>query len=228
MKLNYFTLIFQKYNANISAEILTSTTEEQRRRWTDTLLRESAYMTEYILRAMNREFSFDCKRINFICTNHPLRDGVRKIGSVHEIDVPFNIEYFFFSDKQKEAYLFEVLYEGLKILCKAKEWDFALFEKHLLSLRDRGFSVEFYLDKKRCKREQTVAIPFGVQTMHETTFYMDFFQKRKLVLRKPLMITRTESMLYNYKIDHMAWIDDNTVAVYDYPETNVVYVNMDD
>ena len=40
------------------------------------------------------------------------------------------------------------------------------------------------------------------------------------------MVTRTESMLYKYYIDHIVWVDHNTVAVYDFMEDNVVYVSM--
>lgn len=217
MKLNYLSMVLGNcYPIN-----------EETNTWCSQLLSESAYMTEYIMRAMNSEFSFDCKRINLVCTNSSLRKGVRDFDSVHEIDVPFDLAYFDMTFEQKELYLYQVLTDGLRILCEEKRWDFALFEKHLITLHDGGFRVEFYLAKRQCKNKKYLAKVFGVQNMQKAIFYVDFFEGRKLIQRKPLMVTRTESMLYNYRIAHIEWSDHQTVSVYNYPKTELTKVSVD-
>lgn len=226
MKLNYLTIVFDKSRNMIPDSILKTTSESEIDGWCSQLLSESAFMTEYILRATNKEMRFDCKRINFICTNIEPRIGIRDFESVHELDVPFDIAYFSYSPEKKKDYLFEFLTTGFRILCKIKNWDFRLFEGHLNILRESQYHVEFYLENRQKKNGNTVAKVFGIQTMFEATFYVDFIQKNKLVQRKPLMVTRTESMLYKYYIDHIVWVDSNTVAVYDFMENNVVYVSM--
>lgn len=227
MKLYYFTLIIQSWNIEIPEKLLQVYPSEVIQNWDCQLLNESAYITEYVMRAMNAEFDFDCRRINFVCTNKELRKGIRKFESVHELDVPFQMDYFLYTPEQKQQYLFEVVYKGIQLLCEYKQWDFSLFEKHLIALRDGGFHVEFYLDKRQCRQGNTTAKVFGVQTMTETTFYVDFFQKRKLIARKPLMVTPTDCMRYRYSIDDIAWVNDTTVAVSDFLKRNVFYVSMD-
>lgn len=146
MKLYYFTLVIHVDSRRggylLPPEMESEYTPKMRGDYTSQLLNESAYMTEYILRKMNQEFSFDCRRINLICTNQPLRNRVYDYDSVHEVDIPFDFKYFSYSPEEKQAYLYEVLTEGIKILCSLKGWDYALFEKHLLELRDSGFRVE--------------------------------------------------------------------------------------
>ena len=209
MKLNYFTLVLD----------LCYPYTDETKGWCSQLLSESAYMTEYILRAMNSEFSFDCKRINLTCTTTPLRSGIRKFGSVHEVDIPFDLAYFQMTPEEKEQYLYQVLTVGIGLLCKEKQWDYAPFEKHLLALREGNFHVEFYLPKRQCRNGKLMAKVFGVQTMQSATFYIDFFEGRKMILRKPFMVTQTESMLYNFRIAQVEWADERTVVIYDYPKS---------
>lgn len=192
------------------------------------LLSESAYMTEYVLRAVNKEFKFDCARINLECTEGPLKEGVRNFDSVHCIDVPFNYSYFYLINvKEKEDYLYRALWEGTKILCKTKNWDFSLFEKHLVQLRDNGFHVDFYHRVKQSPDKKTVAKLYCVQTMTEATFYIDFFVKRKLAQRKLCMVQRTESMLYNFNMNKLIWKDDKTVQVLDALGRKTAEITMD-
>ena len=207
MKLNYFTMVLTHDTPKTDTLDIWCTRR-------DLLLRESAYMTEYMLRAMNKEFKFDCARINLVCTEGPLKEGFKNFDGVHEIDVPFDYSYFSLTDvKEKEKYLYRALFEGTKILCKTKIWDFAPFEKHLVQLRDDNFYVDFYHRVKQSPDKKTVAKLYCVQTMAEATFYIDFFVKRKLAQRKLCMVQRTESMLYNFRMNKLVWKDDKTVQV---------------
>jgi len=239
MKLYYFSLYTNiatqtEADANpkarfcvIPEEISPILTQDMIRDWERQLLAESAHLTEYMMRAMNREFSFDCHRINLLCVSGEPRATVRKDGSLHEMDIPFDAKYFTYPPQQRQAYLYEVLVEGIRLLCMRKEWDFSLFEKHLIALRDGGFYVEHDFDGKKCKNGKLTAKLIGVQTLTETSVYVDFYQGRKHLQRTFLRTAPQETTRSSIYVHHMKWVDDKTVVITDYWDKEPYYATLE-
>ena len=192
------------------------------------LRRESAYITEYIMRAMNKTFPFGCGRINFNATETPTRRDAVIVDSILVMQVPFSNEYFTYTDeKLKEQYLFGAVSNGIRLLCEDRKWDFSEFEKHLTALKESNFHVEFYQCPKQSPDKKTVAKLYCVQTMAEATFYVDFYQKRKLVLRKKFAVTEPYAGYYRYDIYYLRWKDNRTVEVLGYYKDITAEVSMD-
>ncbi|MBQ8287914.1 MAG: hypothetical protein IJX76_03985 [Clostridia bacterium] len=221
MKLYYFTFCLSHI----------AYTPDENRYYGRILRNESAYLTEYMLRALNTEFKFDCRRINIMCCGEGyVRPKVIESDHVLLLDVLFDIKYFSMTSKEKEQYLFGLLTSSLKKICEFKKWDFSIFEKHLNNLESNGFKVDFYVESKGlCRNGDTVAKIYAEQSMKEIQFYVDFFKKRTFLKRKRIDVTtEPRSMRYNWDVNHIQWIDDKTVAVYSADKTNVVCVSMDD
>lgn len=220
MKLNYLTFVLcsKKY------------TPEDNRYYGRILSNESAYLTEYLLRALNTEFQFDCRRINLFCKDEDVQTGIIENDRIIFMDVKFDLSYFSMTSEEKEQYLFELLTSSMRTLCKIKDWNFALFEKHLIVLKNSGFKVEFYMERKKlCRNGSRIAKIFAIQSMYEIQFFVDFFEKRTLVQRKPLVtMSETRSMRYCWDINTIKWIDEKTVAVYNGDGTDVIYLTMDE
>lgn len=210
MKLRYLTLCTEFFNKGLTY------TDDELRSMSIRLSRESAYITDYIKRGANEEFKFNCVRINLACTLPPMRDKIRKFESVHEIDVPFNLDYFSMSPGQRQEYLIDVTEDGLKRFCAAEAWDFSVFQKHIDALRADSSCVEFYIPKKSCRNGQLSAKVYCVQNMTETIYFMDFFFKRKLIQRKFFAVSLPLTAFYRSNVYRMEWSDDKTVSVYDY------------
>ena len=192
------------------------------------LMRESAYLTEYIMRAMNKTFPFGCVRINLYATEMPTRSDAWIVDSILNFQIPFSYEYFTYTDqKQKEQYLFKAISNGIRLLCEDRKWDFSEFEKHLTALKESNFHVEFYQCPKQSPDRKTVAKIYCVQTMTESTFYVDFYQKRKLVLLKQFAVTSTQAGSYRYDIYYLRWKDNRTVEVLGYYKDITAEVSMD-
>lgn len=209
----------------LSPDEITEETKEWRRQ----LYLESAYMTEYVLREVNKTFSFDCRRINFECKQKKCQKGKYFVfESVMHIDIPFSLDYFSLTDHdEKEQYLFNSLTEGFKILCDAKNWDFTAFDNALRSLQESNFKVEHYYAVKQSPDKKAVAKLYCVQTMTEATFYMDFYVKRKLAQRKYCMALEPDHFLHALTIDRLVWKDNKTVRVVKFDDTVVAEVTMD-
>ena len=114
MKLRYLTLCTEFFNKGLTY------TDDELHSMSIRLSRESAYITDYIKRGADEEFNFNCVRINLACTLPPMRDKIRKFESVHEIDVPFNLDYFSMSPGQKQEYLIDLKNNEGKTVCKSK------------------------------------------------------------------------------------------------------------
>ncbi len=222
MKLNYFTLCLSHEDYS----------PEENRHYGRILQNESAYLTESICRAMNNDkFKFDCRRINLMCcSKNRIRPGVISSDHILFYDFPFDTSYFFMTFTEKKKYLLEIIRVSLLAICDYKEWDFSLFEKHIKLLESCNFQSEFYIaSKDLCRNGDYTAKVYAVQSMQEMRLFVDFFKKRTFLQRKPLIImSETRSIRYNWDINHMKWIDNKTVAVYNADETNVLFVSMDD
>ena len=83
------------------------------------LARESAYISEYVLREVNKNFKFDCGRINLVCQQDTNYKGTNVFTweQVFSIDIPFSLEYFSLTEKcEKEQFLYETFRKGLMLL----------------------------------------------------------------------------------------------------------------
>lgn len=220
MKLRYLTLCADFFNKGLTY------TADELHSMRVRLAHESAYITDYIKRGANGEFNFNCARINLVCTLPPIREKTRKIESVHEIDVPFNLDYFSMSPKQKEEYLIDVTENGLKRFCDAEGWDFSVFQKHINALRSNSSSAEFYVPQKPCRKGHLSAKVYCVQNMTETVYFMDFFFKRTLIQRKFFAVSCPMTNSYRSNIYRMEWSDDKTVSVYCYGSTDRLYAQV--
>ncbi|MBQ3598778.1 MAG: hypothetical protein II987_05890 [Clostridia bacterium] len=194
------------------------------------LARESAYISEYVLREVNKNFKFDCGRINLICQPDTNYTGTNVFTweSIFSIDIPFSLEYFSLTEKcEKEQFLYETFRKGLMLLCETKKWDFAIFESALKSLKDRNFNVDFVHKVKQSPDKKTVAKLYCVQTMNEATFYVDFYIKNKLSQRKPCMVTSPEYMLYALDLSKLIWKNNETVQILDIVGNITKEITMD-
>jgi hypothetical protein len=191
---------------------------------------ESSYMTEYLRQKMNEEFSFDGHRINLVCTNTKPRNRIMRFDAVQEVEIPFDFKYFSLTTlEEKQVYLADVLTEGIKILCDLKGWDFSLWERHLSKLRESGLCTEHTFPGKKSPNGKLTAKLYCVQTMTETTCYVDFYRGRKLLQRSFVRTGWADWIrCKTVQLDRVEWIDDHNVAVCNYNGTEVFYATVDD
>ena len=208
MKLRYLTLCNNLFNKELPY------TNNELRQFGVRLQHESAYITDYIKRGANEKFKFNCIRLNLACTIPPMSEKIRKFESVSEIDVPFDMNYFSMTHMQKEQYLIDVTENGLQRFCNCEGCDFSIFKKHIDLLRTNSSSVEFYIPKKTCKKDQLSAKIYCIQNMTESIFFVDFFFKRTLIKRKFFAVSWPTAETYRSNIFRLEWSDEKTVSIY--------------
>ena len=221
MKLRYLTLCCDFFNQGLSY------TDNELQSMGVRLRHESAYITDYIKRKVNEEFSFDCVRINLTCTLPPINEKIREFESIHEIDVPFDFGYFSMAPDQKEEYLIDITENGLKRFCDVKKWDFSMFQKHIDTFRSNRNNVEFYIPNKSCRKGDISAKVYCVQNMTEAVFFIDFLYKRSLIQRKLFAVSWPTTDTYRSNIYRLEWSDDKTVSIYTWTEQLYAQVLLD-
>ena len=199
MKLRYLTLCDDLFKEH------SPYTKEEMRCFGARLRQESAYITDYVKRGVNEEFDFDCARLNLCCTLSQPRDNIRKAESVHEIDVPFDMNYFSMTPPQKQQYLIDITENSLQRFCECEGWDFSVFKKHIDLLRSNPSFAEFYIPKKSCRKDQLSAKIYCVQNMTETIFFVDFFFKRTHIRRKFFAVSSPDAFWYRSNIFRLEW-----------------------
>ena len=56
-----------------------------------------------IITKCHKETFFDCRRMNFMCKESDIRDGIREIFRVADMDIPFSRDYFDMNVEEKSA-----------------------------------------------------------------------------------------------------------------------------
>ncbi len=188
---------------------------------------ESQYMCEYLIRALG-SFHCGCSRINFWYTDGDLDPKIHEYFRIIDMDVPFDFRYCSMSPDEKKEYMFQLLTSSLRALCERKEWDFAIFKKHLDALEENHYNVEFYVKNKICRNGKYTAKVFSVHDLDKAEFFVDFIEKRKVIQRKPLLTCGTSWADYPRFLGEFKWIDEKTVALYAKYGDKVFYASMDD
>ena len=81
---------------------------------------------------------------------------------------------------------------------------------------------------KKCRNGKLTAKLFGVHTMTENTCYVDFYRGHKMLQRSFLRTADAEIGRCMVQIDRMEWVDEKTVAVYKYNNTEVYYATLEE
>jgi len=221
MKLRYLTLCDDLFKEH------SPYTKEEMRCFGARLRQESAYITDYVKRGVNEEFEFDCARLNLCCTLSQPRDNIRKAESVHEIDVPFDMDYFSMTPPQKQQYLIDITENGLQRFCECEGWDFSFFKKHIDLLRSNPSFAEFYIPKKSCRKDQLSAKVYCYQNMTESIFFVDFFFNKSLIRRKFFAASSPDAFWYRSNIFRLEWSDKKTVSIYTWTDQLYAKVALD-
>ena len=86
----------------------------------------------------------------------------------------------------------------------------------LIFLINFNYFVDFYA-LKPCHRGEYTAKLYCVQDMENTDFYVELYQKRKLVDRLPFYKDHPAYLGYFFNLGQLEWIDDNTICLYSRP-----------
>ena len=176
------------------------------------LMNDSACITEYLVRNIQQKDYFDCRRINFICKEGEIKNRISELDKILEMDVPFDNDYFSWTNEKKQEYLYDLAYNSFLTLCQRKNWDFEVIKSKLEELKALNFCYSFDTGL-RCTQNKVTVKLIGVQTMEKVSFYAT---SKKFGDRKFFVLESKPNVLDYYRfLGELKWLDENTVALLD-------------
>ncbi len=176
------------------------------------LMNESSSITEHLIRKLNNQKFFTCKRINFICKDSNITNKIRNVLGVLEMDVYFDCKYFDMDIQDKQKYIISVLLTGFEQLCHYEKWDFNIIKEILLDLSGNDFRSSFYTDLK-CKNENYTAKLCAEQSLEKIDFYVEFYHKRNLIKNQFLFTSKPNVFDYDRYLGKLFWDNENEVVL---------------
>lgn len=185
-------------------------------------MNDSACITEYLVRNIQQKDYFDCRRINFICKEGEIKNRISELDKILEMDVPFDNDYFNWTNEKKQEYLYDLAYTSFRILCQRKNWDFEVIKSKLEELKALNFCYSFDTGL-RCSQNKVTVKLIGIQTMEKVSFYA---VSRRIKDKKFFMLeTKPNVLEYHWSLGELKWLDDSAVALFN---TNNKFVNSID
>ena len=189
------------------------------------LMNDSACITEYLVRNIQQKDYFDCRRINFICKEDEIKNRISELDKILEMDVPFDNDYFNWTNEKKQEYLYDLAYNSFHTLCKRKNWDFEVIKSRLEELKALNFCYSFDTGL-RCTQNKVTVKLIGVQTMEKVSFYA---VSRRIKDKKFFMLeTKPNVLEYHWSLGELKWLDDNTVALFNTDNKLVNSIDLSD
>ena len=181
------------------------------------LLRESAFICEYVVRDIGKKIQWKCSRLNFNCvSNGEIREKIFNFSGCLEMDVPFNDCYYDMNVSEKTHYICEILQSGLKKYCGQKNIDYSLITNSFERLRSADYLVEFYTTKP-CHHGNYTAKLRCIQDIHTAHFYVDLYHQRRLVEKIPFFKTEPDRLSWFFKVCTLDWKTDYTIVLLSHP-----------
>ena len=189
------------------------------------VLDDSSCIGDYLVRNIRQKDYFDCKRINFMCQPEKVSDKIMECFNVLNMDVPFDKNYFNWTDEKKQEYLYELAYNSFHTLCQRKNWDFEVIKSKLEELKALNFCYSFDTGL-RCTQDKITVKLIGVHTMKKISFYVTSkkFGDKKILMHE----SRPHVLAYSWWIGKLKWLDDNTVALFNMDNKLVNSIDLSD
>lgn len=186
------------------------------------VLDDSSCIGDYLVRNIRQKDYFDCSRINFMCQPEKVSDKMMECLNTLNMDVPFDKNYFNWTDEEKQEYLYELAYNSFHTLCQRKNWDFEVVKSKLEELKALNFCYSFDTGL-RCTQDKITVKLIGVHTMKKISFYVT---SKKFGDKRILMHEAGPHVLdYGWSLGKLVWLNENTVALID--KTNKLENSID-
>ena len=181
---------------------------------------ESAFITNCLESALAPYKVFPCSRINFICKESnpretPLEDAT---GSIYDMEVKFNKEYFQWNDEKKKTYLFALAKECMKKLFEYYHIDyvkFSLITDTLTKLETQG-PFRYFFSKKSINKKSLNGITASLcfeNNMKQTVFYIELKSKKIGTKYIEFFTTGAHHCTYTPFLGELKWKDENTLCL---------------
>lgn len=182
------------------------------------LMRESTFICEHLERELKkRKIKYGCSRLNFNCKdNGNIREGFAKCEGLGQVDIPFDIKYYSMDKGEKISYICYLLICGFEKYCNLCNMDITPVKEILAEMKERNYLVDFYA-LKPCRRGDYTAKLYCIQDMENANFYVELYQKGKLIKQIPFYKTLPGYLGYFSDLGKLEWLDDDTVCLYSHP-----------
>lgn len=209
MKINIIALIY--YNEN---KLLTQQ-----------LIRESSFITEYLVRELQIYNFFDCTRINFICREEEVRTDIRFYGGILELDAPFERKYFDMNRQEKQNYLYKLLFDSFKILYEKKQWQFDGINKIFDEFMNNNCASLFYT-RLQCKKDKKIVRLLGEQTIEQVKFYLEIQDKYGFYVKHFWFSTNPNVFDYDRFLGYLEWTENEEIFLFGKDKNSIYKFNI--
>lgn len=177
------------------------------------LMREPAFINDYIVRALKFQRNLGCCRINVLCTDQPIDREFSEFDKIIDLKMLIDPTCFDLPDEERKQYWFQLITQCLQRVCALKGWDFSMFQTPLDQLKACNLNVEYYVKGKSRRNGKYTAKIYCIHDMFSASYFVDFIEKRKVILRKPLLVTSPRMWSAYYDLGEFQWINETTVSL---------------
>ena len=178
------------------------------RKLTQKLLMESSFIGDAIVIGLHKETFFDCRRMNFMCKESDIRDGIREIFRVADMDIPFSRDYFDMNVEERQKYLAETYRIATKMWCDKMGWDYSLFKAVIDEVEENNYIVNRSFRKVKCKNGDMNAKLVGIQSIDRMDLYVDIYRKRTFEKRIFIYSSDPNFIVYEFYAGSLNWEGD--------------------
>ena len=145
------------------------------------IMRESSYITEYVLQRLSKENFFDVRSIFFHFARWDSHGKeITEFEKIMEVATPFGDEYFDLDRTERVKFFIEMLRYGFKKVFLYKGWDYAVVSDILDGIPD-DFCENVFYSRLRCSANGYRAKVKCIHTMYEAKWIIEVYKGRTLI-----------------------------------------------
>lgn len=170
------------------------------------IMRETSFITEYVLQKLSKENFFDVRSIFFYFARWDSRGKeITEYDKIMWVATPFGDEYFDLGRTERVKFIVEMLRYGFKKVFSYKGWDYAVVGDILDGIPD-DFCENVFYSRQRCSANGYRAKVKCIHTMYEAKWIIEVYKGRKLIKESlPYIMGRPDAFMFGFYIKRLTY-----------------------
>lgn len=170
------------------------------------IMRESSYITEYVLQMLSKENFFDVRSIFFHFSRWDSHGReIFEFERIMEVATPFGDEYFDLDRTERVKFIVEMLRYGFKKVFSYKGWDYAVVGDILDGIPD-DFCENVFYSGLRCSANGYRARVRCIHTMYEAKWIIEVYKGRTLIKESlPYVMGNPDAFRFRFYIKRLIY-----------------------
>lgn len=192
---------------------------------------QSRCITSFYERTFSKFYTTDISQINIFCVKEFPEANSNGVDGFCDIEILYDVsEFLKLDDQEKKEVILDKLKQGIDKVVELNNWESTPFDDAFNSVKESGYNTNYVWKKPKSSPNRNykaeVYIEHGLHSCDINLIVKD--KNGQQITKKRVASELPDELVFGHHLGELKWLSNNEVALYNYPKTNYVSVQLNE